>query len=138
VTLVFIITGKKWRNLTPSDRRPFVEEAERLRVLHMQTHPNYKYRPRRRKQSKRGGRRANEIVHPSTNGTPQHPQDPYGQFPGFHTPDASPNASPDPDIPKEYRRSISGMHSLNILFNLKLSIPLHYLLLHTMSQSAYF
>uniref|UniRef100_A0A8C4X1Q5 HMG box domain-containing protein n=1 Tax=Eptatretus burgeri TaxID=7764 RepID=A0A8C4X1Q5_EPTBU len=42
------ILGGTWRNMNPSLKRPFMDEAERLRQLHRHQHPNYKYRPRHR------------------------------------------------------------------------------------------
>jgi len=40
--------GRRWKELSDVDRQPFVEEAERLRVLHCREYPDYKYRPRKR------------------------------------------------------------------------------------------
>ncbi|XP_023321666.1 transcription factor sem-2 [Eurytemora carolleeae] len=40
--------GKRWKALDEEKRKPFVDEAERLRQLHMQEYPDYKYRPRKK------------------------------------------------------------------------------------------
>ena len=36
--------GSEWKTLSETEKRPFIDEAKRLRALHMKEHPDYKYR----------------------------------------------------------------------------------------------
>ncbi|CAB4002394.1 Hypothetical predicted protein [Paramuricea clavata] len=47
--------GKIWQVLPEEERRPFIQEAERLRTQHKLKHPDYKYTPKRLKTKKHHG-----------------------------------------------------------------------------------
>ncbi|GFS94722.1 transcription factor sem-2 [Nephila pilipes] len=48
---ISIQLGMKWKQLTLEERKPFIEEAARLRQLHIQEYPDYKYKPKKRQKS---------------------------------------------------------------------------------------
>jgi len=43
--------GRRWKLLTEEMRKPYIEEAERLRILHQKEYPDYKYKPRKKPKS---------------------------------------------------------------------------------------
>ncbi|KAK3545447.1 hypothetical protein QTP70_007705 [Hemibagrus guttatus] len=61
------ILGKTWKAMSLAEKRPYMQEAERLRVQHTIDHPNYKYRPRRRKTNKRAAKMPSNETNISPN-----------------------------------------------------------------------
>merc|ERR1719242_1808700 len=40
--------GKQWKELDEKEKEPYIQEAEKLRLLHLQEYPGYKYQPKKK------------------------------------------------------------------------------------------
>lgn len=56
--------GARWKRLSEVERRPFIDEAERLKMLHLREYPDYKYKPRKR--AKKGSSPTSNACLPTT------------------------------------------------------------------------
>lgn len=59
--------GRRWKLLPQESRLPYIEEAERLRILHQKEYPDYKYKPK--KKPKPGPQTVNGADCPSSHGS---------------------------------------------------------------------
>jgi len=46
--------GRRWKLLPEEARQPYIDEAERLRILHQKEYPDYKYKPRKKPKTAAG------------------------------------------------------------------------------------
>ena len=70
--------GRRWQLLNEEQRQPYIEEAERLRIMHQKEYPDYKYKPRKKPKaasaasSANGGQQLAAALSPQAHQMGQH------------------------------------------------------------------
>uniref|UniRef100_A0A8R1E2U0 Sex-determining region Y protein n=1 Tax=Caenorhabditis japonica TaxID=281687 RepID=A0A8R1E2U0_CAEJA len=62
--------GAEWRKMDERDKIPFVDRAKQLREEHFRDHPDYVYRPRRRKRMGKGSGSVDSLNTDDASGSP--------------------------------------------------------------------
>lgn len=100
--------GAEWKLLSEQEKRPFIDEAKRLRAIHMKEHPDYKYRPRRKTKTLM---KKDKYALPGMN-----PGAPMGQVgregPGMYMNGYMPNGYPMMADPNAYQQMQHHMGSI--------------------------
>jgi len=101
--------GRRWKLLPEEARQPYFDEAERLRILHLQEYPDYKFQPRKKPKPAAGSASNQQKVVPET--TAQ--QSPEQQSLQLHHHQQPPPVQPPPIQPfgcKFCKRQFTSMY----------------------------